>query len=84
MPQQYTKPNSRRPDPSRPAFAINELPALLPLSRSTVFAEISAGRLKSFRVGNRRFVSRHALTQYIAEREAETDLREGRTTEAAV
>ena len=41
-------------------------------SRQTVYNEINAGRLRSYKVGRRRFISEEALVEYIRAREAET------------
>jgi len=41
------------------------------LGRNSIYEEINAGRLLSFRVGRRRFVSEQAILNWIADREAE-------------
>ena len=41
-------------------------------SRQTTYHEINAGRLRSYTVGRRRFISEDALLAYIRAREAET------------
>jgi len=43
----------------------------LNVSVQTVYNEINAGRLITFRIGKRRFVSEDALHKYIRDREAE-------------
>ena len=58
-------------NPDQVAYGIEDASRLLGLGRTTVFAEISAGRLKSFRVGKRRLVPATALTEYVAARMAE-------------
>ena len=45
----------------------------LHVSIQTVYNEINAGRLKTFRIGKRRFVSEEALIKYIKDREAEAE-----------
>ena len=40
-------------------------------SRQTVYNEINAGRLRSYKVGRRRFVSEEACVEYVRAREAE-------------
>ena len=40
-------------------------------SRQTVYNEINAGRLESYKVGRRRFVSEEACVKYVRAREAE-------------
>jgi excisionase family DNA binding protein len=57
--------------PNQLAYGIEDASRLLGLGRSTTFAEISAGRLKSFRVGKRRLVPASALSEYVADRMAE-------------
>ena len=47
---------------------------VLNTSRATVYDEINAGRLRSFTIGRRRYVSREAIADYIREREGEADL----------
>ena len=42
-------------------------------SRQTVYNEINAGRLLSYKVGRRRFVSEEACLKYIRAREEETN-----------
>ncbi|MCF7984313.1 MAG: helix-turn-helix domain-containing protein [Thiohalocapsa sp.] len=41
------------------------------LGRSTVYQEIAAGRLKTFKVGRRRLVAPAALTEWAKARESE-------------
>ena len=41
------------------------------LGRNSIYEEINAGRLRSFRVGRRRLVSEKAILDWIADREAE-------------
>ena len=41
-------------------------------SRQTIYNEINAGRLRSYKVGRRRFISEEACVDYIRAREAET------------
>ncbi len=52
-------------------FSIRETEAELKLSHQSVYNELNSGRLKSYRVGRRRFVSRQAIESYIRDREAE-------------
>ncbi len=42
----------------------------LKLGRSTVFAELASGRLRSVKVGRRRLVSEAAITEFIERLEA--------------
>ena len=54
------------------AFSVPDAAKLAGLGKSLLYEEIREGRLKTFRVGSRRLVSRDALEQYIREREQET------------
>lgn len=53
------------------AYGIDDAARRLGLGRTTTFAEIAAGRLKSFRVGKRRLVAESSLREYVADRMAE-------------
>jgi excisionase family DNA binding protein len=59
--------------PTRPvapvALSIDETIRATGLGRSTIYQEMAAGRLKSFKIGRRRFVSPEALTQWRAAHE---------------
>lgn len=44
--------------------------ALLAINRSTVYELLARGELVSFKIGRRRLISRSAIDQFIAEREA--------------
>lgn len=57
--------------PEKLAFSIEEAMAGLDLSRQKLYNEINAGRLRTYRVGKRRLVSRQAILDYIAARERE-------------
>lgn len=43
------------------------LETVLPISRSTLYTEIRAGRLPVVKIGRRTFVSNEAVEQYIAD-----------------
>lgn len=53
------------------SHTIEETMAELNSSRATVYKEIRDGRLLSFKIGRRRFVSHEALVGYIRARERE-------------
>jgi len=53
------------------SYSINQLMEVLHVSRQTVYDEINSGRLKTFKIGRRRFVSDDALREYIKDREEE-------------
>jgi len=51
------------------SYSIIQLMEILHVSRQTVYDEINSGRLKTFKIGRRRFVSDDALRKYIEDRE---------------
>jgi len=53
------------------SYSIIQLMEVLHVSRQTVYDEINSGRLKTFKIGRRRFVSDDALRKYIKDRESE-------------
>lgn len=55
------------------AFSPDDAGDLLGLGRTTVYAEIASGRLRSFKVGKKRLVPAFALDEYIADRMAEQE-----------
>ncbi len=52
-------------------YSINDAIDALNLSRQSVYNEINANRLKTYRVGRRRFISAEALSEWVRGREAE-------------
>jgi len=44
----------------------------LGISHPTGYAEIHAGRLRTFKIGRRRYVTEEALDEYVAERERDS------------
>lgn len=58
-------------DSSPLAYNVEAAGARLGLGRTTTYAEVASGRLRSFRVGKRRLVPASALVEYIADRMAE-------------
>jgi len=54
----------------RIADPVAEAAKRLGISRATAYNEINAGRLRSYRSGNRRMVSREAQCAYIRARES--------------
>jgi excisionase family DNA binding protein len=52
-------------------YSIDELMRALKLSRQVVYDEINAGRLKTYKVGRRRFASAEALRAWVRQRETE-------------
>lgn len=55
----------------QPVNTIKETSDILRQSHQTTYNEINAGRLETFKVGRRRYVSQEALLKYIKAREAE-------------
>lgn len=54
------------------AYSVEELATLTGLGRTKLFEEIAGGRLTSYRVGRRRFVSAEAVAAWQRALEAET------------
>jgi excisionase family DNA binding protein len=54
-------------------YSIPDVMTVLNISRQTVYDEINSGRLRSFKVKARRLVSANAISEYIREREEETN-----------
>ena len=62
-----------RPAPVHPlANDVDTSAELAGISRATLYKEIKAGRLRTFKVGARRLISIDALRDWIRDREAET------------
>jgi excisionase family DNA binding protein len=47
-------------------FGVAEASALTGIGRTTLYSELSAGRLASVKVGRRRLIPREALDEYVA------------------
>lgn len=61
------------PLPHRAAHSINEARRLLGgIAQPTIYGLIASGKLRSFKVGRRRFVSDEAIRDYITTAERET------------
>jgi len=54
------------------SYTISQVEDALHCSHQTVYNEINSGRLKTFKIGRRRFVSDDALREYIKDREKAT------------
>ena len=76
------RPGTGQPSPSRPApglepgkalYRIPEAMRLLSLSRSVIYNQIRAGRLRSVKEGNTRLIPADAITAYVALLEAEAE-----------
>ncbi len=50
---------------SKPRFSITDLIGLLSIGRATLYAEINAGRLKTYTVGKRRFCDPVEVDNYV-------------------
>jgi excisionase family DNA binding protein len=57
----------------RELYRVAEVMTLLSLSRSVLYEELRAGRLRSVHVGRTRLVPAAAITEYIALLEREAD-----------
>ena len=55
---------------TRLAYPIPEAAEILGIGRTTLYAEIGAGRLSTITIGRRRLVTREALEDYLAQKTA--------------
>lgn len=53
------------------SYTLEEWSALRRVGRTRTFGEVSSGRLKTYKVGTRRFVTEEADAQWLRDREAE-------------
>jgi excisionase family DNA binding protein len=51
------------------AYSIDEAAARLRIGRTKLYAEIAAGELASFHIGDRRLITPEALQQYLARKQ---------------
>jgi len=58
--------------PVKPSNTIEDTMAVLNLGRKATYREIKEGRLLTFMIGGRRYVSGEALLQFIRDREEES------------
>jgi len=56
---------------SQLAHTIDDALDALRVSRATLYREIQAGRVRTYKIGTRRYISDKALREYVADREAE-------------
>ena len=72
-----TRPGTGRPapgpEPGKALYRIPEAMRLLSLSRSVIYNQIRAGRLRSVKEGNARLIPADAITAYVALLEAEAE-----------
>jgi excisionase family DNA binding protein len=61
------------PEPGKALYRIPEAMRLLSLSRSVIYNQIRAGRLRSVKEGNARLIPADAITAYVALLEAEAE-----------
>ena len=61
------------PEPGKALYRIPEAMRLLSLSRSVIYNQIRAGRLRSVKQGNARLIPADAITDYVALLEAEAE-----------
>ncbi len=50
---------------TKPRYSIRDLLSLLNIGRAGLYSEINAGRLRTYKVGNRRFADPDDLDRYI-------------------
>lgn len=58
--------------PVDPALPMKEVRRLTGRGTTSLYADIAAGRLRTFRNGSRRYARASAVAEYLAAREAET------------
>jgi excisionase family DNA binding protein len=74
-----TKPGTGTPDAANPGtgekalYRIHEAMRLLSLSRSVIYNQIRAGRLRSVKEGSTRLIPADAIADYVALLKAEAD-----------
>ena len=61
------------PEPGKALYRIPEAMRLLSLSRSVIYHQIRAGRLRSVKVGSTRLIPADAIVDYVALLKAEAD-----------
>ena len=61
------------PEPGKALYRVPEAMRLLSLSRSVIYNQIRAGRLRSVKEGTARLIPADAITDYVALLEAEAD-----------
>lgn len=54
------------------SFTVDEFVSVFKLGRTTTFAEIGSGRLATYKVGRRRYISAHAAAEWQKKLEAAT------------
>ena len=54
-------------------FTVNQFIDSFKVGRTTTYQEIDSGRLKTYKVGRRRYISAHAAAEWQGRLETETD-----------
>ncbi len=54
-------------------FTVNQFIDSFKVGRTTTYQEIDSGRLKTYKVGRRRYISAHAAAEWQRRLETETD-----------
>lgn len=54
-------------------FTVNQFIDTFKVGRTTTYQEIDSGRLKTYKVGRRRYISSHAATEWQRRLETETN-----------
>jgi excisionase family DNA binding protein len=66
------KPDAGKPEPGKKAlYRVQEAVRLLSMSRSAIYNQIRAGRLRSVKEGSTRLIPAGAIAEYVALLEAE-------------
>ena len=50
----------------KPRYSITDLIGLLGIGRTSLYADINAGKLATYKIGKRRFASPEAVDNYVA------------------
>jgi len=50
---------------TKPRYSINDMLALLSIGRAGLYSAIHAGKLKTYKIGKRRFAAPEALDKYV-------------------
>ena len=50
---------------TKPRYSVNDLISLLSIGRARLYADINQGKLKTYKIGKRRFADPQALDSYV-------------------
>jgi len=74
-PCEHQQPN-RRLDVTKPAFTVSQFSEAYAVGKTTTYEEIAAGRLITYKVGRRRYISAHAAAVWQERLEFEANFHE--------